>query len=241
MQIENHKEEVPFAHYCERFAALDPQEAAARTGTPFENGAFRITLLGHPYRITHPEFSISGEGGTALKSLPAQTFLMRWLLEGKQTAGSRDFLTFREMPWGELYIQPFTGRVLQRAAFSFGTRLEAFRAACTARPATQASSSPCWGTTACACSCGRATTNSRPAPSCSTARTLSTASRPRIASSQGTCCATRSRRICKKSEGQKWPSFIFLWHHADRICHCRGAACRSRHCTCGIDRLSLKR
>ena len=132
MQIENHKEEVPFAHYCERFAALDPQEAAARTGTPFADGAFCLTLLGHPYRITHPEFSISGEGGTALKSLPAQTFLMRWLLEGKQTAGSRDFLTFREMPWGELYIQPFTGRVLQRAAFSFGTRLEAFRAACTA-------------------------------------------------------------------------------------------------------------
>ena len=132
MQIENHKEEVPFAHYCERFAALDPQEAAARTGTPFENGAFCLTLLGHPYRITHPEFSISGEGGKALKSLTAQTFLMRWLLEGKQTAGSRDFLTFREMPWGELYIQPFTGRVLQRAAFSFGTRLEAFRAACTA-------------------------------------------------------------------------------------------------------------
>ena len=127
MQIENHKEEVPFAHYCERFAALDPQEAAARTGTPFADGAFCLTLLGHPYRITHPEFSISGEGGTALKSLPAQTFLMRWLLEGKQTAGSRDFLTFREMPWGELYIQPFTGRVLQRAAFSFGTRLEAFR------------------------------------------------------------------------------------------------------------------
>lgn len=132
MQIENHKEEVPFAHYCERFAALDPQEAAARTGTPFADGAFCLTLLGHPYRITHPEFSISGEGGTTLKSLPAQTFLMRWLLEGKQTAGSRDFLTFREMPWGELYIQPFTGRVLKRAAFSFGTRLEAFRAACTA-------------------------------------------------------------------------------------------------------------
>ena len=130
MQIENHKEEVPFAHYCERFAALDPQEAAARTGTPFENGAFRLTLLGHPYRITHPEFSISGEGGTALKSLPAQTFLMRWLLEGKQTAGSRDFLTFREMPWGEMYIQPYTGRVLTRAAFTFGTKVAKFAAAC---------------------------------------------------------------------------------------------------------------
>ena len=42
MQIENHKEEVPFAHYCERFAALDPQEAAARTGTPARSSIFKI-------------------------------------------------------------------------------------------------------------------------------------------------------------------------------------------------------
>ena len=34
------------------------------------------------------------------------------------------------MPWGELYIQPFTGRCLTRAAFTFGARLAAFRAAC---------------------------------------------------------------------------------------------------------------
>lgn len=213
MQIENHKEEVPFAHYCERFAALDPQEAAARTGTPFADGAFCLTLLGHPYRITHPEFSISGEGGTALKSLPAQTFLMRWLLEGKQTAGSRDFLTFREMPWGELYIQPVHGpraaarRVqlryaaggLPRCLHRHGRPAPAgWRRRLRVHPAGELPPAPC--------SCGRATMNSRPVPSCSTVRTLSTASRPRIASSQGTCCATRSRRICKKSEGQKGDS-----------------------------------
>jgi hypothetical protein len=33
------------------------------------------------------------------------------------------------MPWGELYIQPYTGRVLTRAAFTFGFRLDAFRKA----------------------------------------------------------------------------------------------------------------
>ena len=33
------------------------------------------------------------------------------------------------MPWGEMYIKPYTGRVLTRAAFTFGTRVEAFRAA----------------------------------------------------------------------------------------------------------------
>ena len=38
-----------------------------------------------------------------------------------------NWLTFREMPWGELYIKPYTGRVLTRAAFTFGTRLAAFK------------------------------------------------------------------------------------------------------------------
>ena len=40
MQVQNNKEEVPFAHYEEKFASLDPQEAAARCGVPFENGRF---------------------------------------------------------------------------------------------------------------------------------------------------------------------------------------------------------
>ena len=34
------------------------------------------------------------------------------------------------MPWGELYIKPYTGRVLTRAAFTFGFKLEKFKAAC---------------------------------------------------------------------------------------------------------------
>lgn len=128
MQVENHKEEVPFEHYAEKFAAMDAAEAAKRLGIPFENGQFTLTLLGSTYRISHPTYAISGEG-PALTSLPAQTFLLRYLLEGKRVESSNEFKTFREMPWGELYIKPFTGRVLTRAAFSFGTRVAAFRTA----------------------------------------------------------------------------------------------------------------
>ena len=36
--IQNNKEEVPFAHYEALFRALDPDEAALRCGVPFENG-----------------------------------------------------------------------------------------------------------------------------------------------------------------------------------------------------------
>ena len=128
MQIENHKEEVPFSYYLEKFAGLDAAEAAKRLGVPFENGKFTLKLLGQVYEISHPDYAISGEGFVT-KSLPPQTFLLRCLLEGKKAEPTNVFKTFREMPWGELYIQPFTGRVLTRAAFTFGTRIAAFRSA----------------------------------------------------------------------------------------------------------------
>ena len=131
MEVENHKEEVPFEHYVGLFADLDPHEAALRTGTTFDGEAFTVRLVGTDYRITWPNYSITSaeEGAIALQVLPAQTFLLRWLLEGKNVIGSGEFKTFREMPWGELYIQPFTGRCLTRAAWTFGTRVAAFSAA----------------------------------------------------------------------------------------------------------------
>jgi len=131
MAVENNKEEVPFRHYCELFRDLNPEEAALRCGVPFENGEFRVRLLDTEYRIAWPEFAIRTESGEglALDKLPFQTYLMRYLLEGKRAAESDRYLTFRELPWGEVYIGPFTGRCLTRAAFTFGTRLAAFRKA----------------------------------------------------------------------------------------------------------------
>ena len=129
MQVENHKEEVPFAHYEELFRKLNPQEAAERTGENWDGEAFSVTLLGTKYRITHPDCVICAEDGR-VPPLPTQTFLLRYLLESKQTPWQGTWKTFREMPWGEMYIKPYTGRVLTRAAFTFGTRVAAFRAAC---------------------------------------------------------------------------------------------------------------
>ena len=130
MQIENHKEEVPFSYYENLFRDLDPAEAAMRTGTKWDGKEFYVNLLGREYAISHPEYAIRVLDGGKLPPLPTQTFLLRYLLEGKAVSNKGTWLTFREMPWGELYIKPYTGRVLTRAAFTFGTRIAAFRAAC---------------------------------------------------------------------------------------------------------------
>ena len=131
MQIENHKEEVPFAHYEERYRGLDPQDVTARlSDVKWDGNEFYVNLIGREFALAHPDYAIRAIDGGKLPPLPTQTFLLRYLLEGKDVMWAGQWKTFREMPWGEMYIKPYTGRVLTRAAFTFGTRVAAFKAAC---------------------------------------------------------------------------------------------------------------
>ena len=130
MQIENHKEEVPFAHYEEKFRALEPAAVPERLKAVKWDGAeFIVTLLGRDFAISHPDYAIRALDGGNLPPLPVQTFLLRYLLESRDVSWAGQWKTFREMPWGEMYIKPYTGRVLTRAAYTFSFKLGAFRAA----------------------------------------------------------------------------------------------------------------
>ena len=131
MEIENNKEEVPFSFYEEKFRTLSPEEAVSRLpDVKWDGKEFYVNLIGREYAISHPEYAIRALDVGKLPPLPTQTFLLRYLLESKDVAWKGEWKTFREMPWGEMYIKPYTGRVLTRAAFTFGTRIAAFQAAC---------------------------------------------------------------------------------------------------------------
>ena len=130
MQIENHKEEVPFGYYEEKFKDLEPKAVAERLpSVKWDGKEFYVNLLGRELAIAHPAYGIRAMDGQPLPPLPVQTFLLRYLLESRDVAWNGTWKTFREMPWGEMYIKPYTGRVLTRAAFTFGTRVAAFKAA----------------------------------------------------------------------------------------------------------------
>ena len=141
MQIENHKEEVPFSYYENLFRDVNPEDVAARLPDVKWNGKeFYVNLLGREYAISHPAYGIRVTDGGNVPPLPTQTFLLRYLLEGKKVSWGGSWLTFREMPWGELYIKPYTGRVLTRAAFTLGTRVAAFKKAAQAMGAQEVKS-----------------------------------------------------------------------------------------------------
>lgn len=115
---------APLDHYLGRLKEADPEEIARRTGLPFAGGAFTLTVLGEERIIPFPDFP-----GENWKDKDRILFA-RYLLEGKQAGAHTGFKTYRDLPWGSVYDTPFRGRCLLRLAGTFGSRPEAFAAAC---------------------------------------------------------------------------------------------------------------
>ena len=131
MQVENRKENVPFSHYVQLFRQMDPVSAASGLkGISWNGNEFQLTLLGRTHAVSHPEYAIRALDGGNPPQMTAQTLLLRYLSESAPTDWNGSWKTFREMPWGEVYMKAFSGRALGRAAFTFGHKLADFRNAC---------------------------------------------------------------------------------------------------------------
>ena len=129
------KERLPWEHYLSQYQESDPKEIAARLGISYdeEQKYFTLKFLGTVYQISWPDFQVSHEaddmGFYPLETMTyARTLTIRFLLNGAEASGTGKFKTYREMPWGEVYLRQFDGRCIKRLAFSYGNRSKDFQA-----------------------------------------------------------------------------------------------------------------
>ena len=115
----NNKEELPLEYYLAKFREGDPQEMADRCALPFDGKRFTIHLLGDTFTVSHPDYDIQGDRAP---TNPERILFLRYLLDGKFTPPTGVFRTYREFPWGEVYLQQFTGRCIKRFAFSYNAK-----------------------------------------------------------------------------------------------------------------------
>ena len=129
---------VPLAIYQERFKAADPSEISHRTGIPFDtaNSGFVLTVLGFQVYAAWPDYALTPADTAAcprdLYGTKAKILLLRHLLGGVRAETTGTWLPYRDLPWGSVYEQQFTGRCITRLAFSFGTKLDQFAKVCEA-------------------------------------------------------------------------------------------------------------
>ena len=133
------KEQRPYEYYLKTYQEIDPKEISERTGFFYdeEKKVFTVVFMGSTYDISFPDYKISHKedekGVYPLKeAMNAKIFMVRYLSEKAKTLSSGKFLTYREVPWGEVYFRQFQGRCLMRLAFSYGNKLEAFKKVMTA-------------------------------------------------------------------------------------------------------------
>ena len=133
----DNKERIPLEHYLEEYRKLDPEEAALRCGVAYDpkNRQFHIRLLGYSYLVDFPEFDVhkeeEGQEGVflLLSQAAAKIIVLRFLISGQMVKSAGKYLTYREVPWGEVYFRQFEGRCLARLKFGFGFQIDAFCAA----------------------------------------------------------------------------------------------------------------
>ena len=112
MEVKNNKEELHLQYYTDRFGLIDPEQRAKVLEIPYADGCFSLTFLGKRYQIHWPDGDVSSdeEDAWAAGSNQARIFLLRYLLNGQPFPANGKYLSFRELPSGEVYIRPFTGR-----------------------------------------------------------------------------------------------------------------------------------
>jgi hypothetical protein len=132
----NNKEGAPLKIYQERYETLDPCEVARRTGAAYDvgRGVFKLALLSHELEAAWPEFKLSAvrpDGCPPVLAGGEATILMiRYLSEGAKAEAGGSWLSYRELPWGDVYDRNFQGRCVKRLAYAFGPRPDAFARGC---------------------------------------------------------------------------------------------------------------
>ena len=123
MEVVNNKEGKPLEFYLERFRAGDPADMAARCALPYngEHRTVEIVLLGETFTVSHPDFTIVGPSPLTNAE---RILLLRYLTDGRSALPGGAYLPYREFPWGEVYLQQFTGRCIKRFAFSYSGKPE---------------------------------------------------------------------------------------------------------------------
>lgn len=125
----------PWAHYLELYQAADPAEISERTGVSYDADAkeFFLQFMNKNYYISYPEFEIRKEDESddsyhiLLEFHKAKIFVLRFLTECRMLPAGGNYVTYRDIPDGELYFRQFQGRCIFRLQFGFGYKLNLFR------------------------------------------------------------------------------------------------------------------
>lgn len=107
---------------CTDLSAQNPAEIAASSGAGFDsaNKLFTLKYLNEVYTVAYPAGTVSYAGRQDQVPVAAKVVILHYLLTGSGQPLSGQLISFKEIPGGMIYLQPFNGRVLGGFKALFG-------------------------------------------------------------------------------------------------------------------------
>lgn len=129
----DNKERMPWEHYLNEFKGIDPIATGKRLGIDYneETQIFTLNFLGSTYYIHYPDFEVTHKEDDNIchpleENIYAKILITRYFLEAYPTPYKDEFVSYRDIPWGETYYTQFYGRCIGRLSRKYGNRIDEF-------------------------------------------------------------------------------------------------------------------
>jgi hypothetical protein len=120
--------EVAFQQAAEKFARLDPAAAARQAGCTYHSeGCLEVPFLNQDYRVD-PASGKAYLGGSEAP-LYHNIILLHYLVTADGTPLTGEWISYRHLPGGEIYMEPFQRRAVIPFLQAFGYQPELFEQA----------------------------------------------------------------------------------------------------------------
>lgn len=124
----NYNLEVTYEYACNKMKSKEPADMARNSGAAWnaDQGVITLTYLGNVYIVTYPECIVRNTGREDEVPIKDQALLLHYLYTANGAPVQNKFISFKELPDGAIYTDPFYRRAIEPMLKVFGNNHELF-------------------------------------------------------------------------------------------------------------------
>ena len=125
------KEKTISENFRAVYSEIDPHEAARRCRIAYDSGKerFEISIFGASHYLSFPQGILTDADGNETSEYAVLTLIFRHLTEFCYRQPQGRLLSYREIPWGEVFFPNFSVTCIKDLADFFGSDLNSFHLA----------------------------------------------------------------------------------------------------------------
>ncbi|MGI6065729.1 MAG: DUF3786 domain-containing protein [Bacillota bacterium] len=121
--------DVTLTKALEHFQNRDAFDMARKSGAEFKDNQFYFDFLNSSVQVGYPDGTAVFQDTRQEIGLIERILLLHYLVHAGGSSLTGKIISFKELPGGSIYIEPFTNRCIRPLTFLFGKDLEGFRQA----------------------------------------------------------------------------------------------------------------